>query len=149
MNISIGSDHAGFAYKESLKAMLVAEGHEVVDVGTHSEERADYPDYGVAAARLVADGTVRFGVLVCGSGIGISIAANKVNGIRAANCTTVEMAMLARQHNDANMVAVGQRLVTEAEAIAIVKAFLSTDFEGGRHADRVAKIHALGEGPTS
>ena len=147
MNISIGSDHAGFAYKESLKAMLVAEGHEVVDVGTHSEERADYPDYGVAAARLVADGTVRFGVLVCGSGIGISIAANKVNGIRAANCTTVEMAMLARQHNDANMVAVGQRLVTEAEAIAIVKAFLSTDFEGGRHADRVAKIHALGEGP--
>jgi len=149
MNISIGSDHAGFAYKESLKSMLVAEGHEVVDVGTHSEERADYPDYGVAAARLVADGTVRFGVLVCGSGIGISIAANKVNGIRAANCTTVEMAMLARQHNDANMVAVGQRLVTEAEAIAIVKAFLSTDFEGGRHADRVAKIHALGEGPTS
>ena len=149
MNISIGSDHAGFAYKESLKSMLVAEGHEVVDVGTHSEERADYPDYGVAAARLVADGTVRFGVLVCGSGIGISIAANKVNGIRAANCTTVEMAMLARQHNDANMVAVGQRLVTETEAIAIVKAFLSTDFEGGRHADRVAKIHALGEGPTS
>ena len=149
MNISIGSDHAGIAYKESLKSMLVAEGHEVVDVGTHSEERADYPDYGVAAARLVADGTVRFGVLVCGSGIGISIAANKVNGIRAANCTTVEMAMLARQHNDANMVAVGQRLVTETEAIAIVKAFLSTDFEGGRHADRVAKIHALGEGPTS
>ncbi|MBU3740823.1 MAG: ribose 5-phosphate isomerase B [Candidatus Kapabacteria bacterium] len=149
MTISIGSDHAGFAYKEALKAMLVAEGHEVIDVGTHSEERADYPDYGVAAARLVANGTARYGVLVCGSGIGISIAANKVHGIRAANCVTVEMAQLARQHNDANMVAIGQRLVSEVDAKAIVKAFLTTDFEGGRHAQRVEKIHALGEGAPS
>lgn len=145
MTISIGSDHAGFAYKEALKAMLQADGHDVIDVGTHSDERADYPDYGVAAARLVADGTARFGVLVCGSGIGISIAANKVKGIRAANCVTVEMATLARQHNDANMVAVGQRLVTEDLAKEIVRTFLSTDFEGGRHAQRVEKIHTLGD----
>ena len=146
MKISIGSDHAGFAYKQALKAMLVAEGHDVVDVGTTSEERADYPDYGVAAAKLVADGSVQYGVLVCGSGIGISIAANKVHGIRAANCVTTEMAALARQHNNANMVAIGQRLVSEADAMSIVRTFLATDFEGGRHADRVAKIHALVEG---
>lgn len=145
MTISIGSDHAGFAYKEALKTMLQADGRDVIDVGTHSDERADYPDYGVAAARLVADGTARFGVLVCGSGIGISIAANKVKGIRAANCVTVEMATLARQHNDANMVAVGQRLVTEDLAKEIVRTFLSTDFEGGRHAQRVEKIHTLGD----
>ena len=146
MTISIGSDHAGFTYKEALKSMLVAEGHEVIDVGTLSEDRADYPDYGVAAAKLVADGTARYGVLVCGSGIGISIAANKVQGIRAANCVTVEMAQLARQHNDANIVAVGQRLVSEADALSIVKTFITTDFEGGRHAQRVEKIHTLGEG---
>lgn len=145
MTISIGSDHAGFAYKEALKAMLQTDGHDVIDVGTHSDERADYPDYGVAAARLVADGTARFGVLVCGSGIGISIAANKVTGIRAANCVTVEMAALARQHNDANMVAVGQRLVSEDLAKDIVRTFLSTDFEGGRHTQRVEKIHTLGD----
>lgn len=145
MTISIGSDHAGFAYKEALKAMLQADGHDVIDVGTHTEDRADYPDYGVAAARLIADGTARFGVIVCGSGIGISIAANKVRGIRAANCVTVEMAALARQHNDANMVAVGQRLVSVDLAKDIVRTFLATDFEGGRHTQRVEKIHSLGD----
>ena len=149
MTISIGSDHAGFVYKEAIKAMLMAEGHDVVDVGTRSEERADYPDYGIAAATLVANGTARYGVLVCGSGIGISIAANKVSGIRAANCTSVEMASLARQHNDANMVAVGQRLVTLEQALDIVRTFLTTDFEGGRHAQRVEKIHLLGERTSS
>ena len=149
MTISIGSDHAGFVYKEAIKAMLMAEGHDVVDVGTRSEERADYPDYGIAAATLVANGTARYGVLVCGSGIGISIAANKVSGIRAANCTSVEMASLARQHNDANMVAVGQRLVTLEQALDIVRTFLTTEFEGGRHAQRVEKIHLLGERTSS
>lgn len=149
MTISIGSDHAGFAYKEAIKAMLMAEGHEVVDVGTTSEERADYPDYGIAAAALVANGSARYGVLVCGSGIGISIAANKVSGIRAANCTSIEMAALARQHNDANMVAVGQRLVSQEQALEIVRTFLSTEFEGGRHAQRVEKIHLLGERTSS
>ncbi|MCU0329930.1 MAG: ribose 5-phosphate isomerase B [Candidatus Kapabacteria bacterium] len=142
MKISIGSDHAGFAYKDALAAMLRAEGHDVTDVGTFSEESVDYPDYGIAAAKLVANGTASAGVLVCGSGIGISIAANKVHGIRAANCTSVEMAALARQHNDANMVAVGQRLVTLETAMDIVRTFLATAFEGGRHQRRVDKIEA-------
>jgi ribose 5-phosphate isomerase B len=146
MMISIGSDHAGFSHKEAIKAMLLAEGHDVRDVGTHSMESVDYPDFGIAAATLVADGTARFGVLVCGSGIGISIAANKVHGIRAANCTSVQMAELARQHNDANMVAVGERLVTEKQALDIVRTFLATPFEGGRHQRRVDKIGAA-EGP--
>ena len=144
MTIVVGSDHAGFEHKEALKAMLVGEGYTVVDVGADSPERVDYPDYGVAAAELVANGSADYGVLVCGSGIGISIAANKVKGIRAANVTSVEMAQLARQHNNANMVAVGERLTSLDEAKEIVKAFLTTDFEGGRHTGRVAKLDALG-----
>lgn len=145
MNIALGSDHAGFAYKEALKEMLVADGHAVIDVGTTSLESVDYPDYGTAAAHLVRDGQADAGVLVCGSGIGISIAANKVRSIRAANCTSVEMARLARMHNNANMVAVGERLVSIDLAKDIVRAFLSTDFEGGRHERRVEKIDSLGD----
>lgn len=144
MTIVVGSDHAGYAHKEAIKQMLVDEGYDVVDVGTDSAERVDYPDYGVAAAHLVADGSADYGVLVCGSGIGISIAANKVKGIRAANVTSVEMARLARQHNNANMVAVGERLTPIEEAKDIVSAFLTTDFEGGRHSARVDKLNALG-----
>jgi ribose 5-phosphate isomerase B len=113
----------------------------VIDVGTSSEDSVDYPDYGTAAAELVRDGKAEYGVLVCGSGIGISIAANKVQGIRAANCTSVEMAQLARQHNDANVVAVGQRLVSLEQAKEIVTAFLATPFEGGRHQRRVDKLN--------
>lgn len=146
MTISIGSDHAGFTYKEALKSMLTEQGHTVLDVGTTSEDSVDYPDYGKAAADLVRTGQATFGVLVCGSGIGISIAANKLPGIRAANCTSTTMAMLARQHNDANMVAVGQRLVTVDEARAIVTTFLETPFEGGRHQRRVEKIDLAGDG---
>lgn len=145
MTISIGSDHAGYAYKEELKSMLVALGHSVIDVGTESEASVDYPDYGTAAAALVRDGQAHYGVLICGSGIGISIAANKLQGIRAANCTSVEMAQLARQHNDANVVAVGQRLVSLELAKEIVSAFLSTPFEGGRHQRRVDKLNGGGE----
>ena len=145
MTISIGSDHAGYAYKESIKTMLEEQGHTVLDVGTTSEVSVDYPDYGKAAAELVRSGTAQFGVLVCGSGIGISIAANKLPGIRAANCTNTTMAQLARQHNDANMVAVGQRLVSIDEARAIVTAFLETAFEGGRHQRRVEKIDHSGD----
>ena len=145
MTISIGSDHAGYAYKEELKWMLAALGHDVIDVGTESEASVDYPDYGTAAATLVRDGKAQYGVLICGSGIGISIAANKVQGIRAANCTSVEMAQLARQHNDANVVAVGQRLVSLELAKDIVTAFLSTPFEGGRHQRRVDKLNGAGE----
>lgn len=145
MTISLGSDHAGFAYKEAIKAMLSADGHMVIDVGTTSEDSVDYPDYGHAAAELVRTGQAQIGVLVCGSGIGISIAANKVHGIRAANCTSTTMAQLARQHNDANMVAVGQRLVSEEEALSIVRTFLETPFEGGRHQRRVDKIEQSGD----
>jgi ribose 5-phosphate isomerase B len=145
MIISIGSDHAGYRHKEAIKAMLVGDGHDVRDVGTFGTESVDYPDYGVAAARMVADGTAQFGVVVCGSGVGISIAANKVNGVRCSNCTSVEMARLSRQHNNCNMVAVGERLVELPVALDIVRTFLSTDFEGGRHEGRVAKIHTLGD----
>lgn len=145
MTISIGSDHAGYAYKEELKSMLSALGHDVIDVGAESEDSVDYPDYGTAAAALVRDGRAQYGVLICGSGIGISIAANKIQGIRAANCTSVEMAQLARQHNDANVVAVGQRLVSLDLAKEIVTAFLSTPFEGGRHQRRVDKLNGSGE----
>jgi ribose 5-phosphate isomerase B len=146
MTISIGSDHAGYAYKEAIKTMLTEQGHAVLDVGTTSEDSVDYPDYGKAAADLVRTGQATFGVLVCGSGIGISIAANKLPGIRAANCTSTTMAKLARQHNDANMVAVGQRLVTVDEARSIVTTFLETPFEGGRHQRRVEKIDLAGDG---
>lgn len=146
MIVSIGSDHAGFTHKAALKEMLEDEGYEVIDVGTHDGQASvDYPDYGVAAARLVQSGKAQFGVLVCGSGIGIEIAANKVDGIRAANCVSVEMAHLARAHNNANMVAVGQRLVDVELAMDIVRTFLGSPFEGGRHAARVEKIHTLGD----
>lgn len=145
MTVSVGSDHAGFAYKQAIKAMLLDRGFVVLDVGADSEDSVDYPDYGVAAARLVANGEADFGVLVCGSGIGISIAANKVNGIRAANVTSVEMARLARAHNNANMIAVGSRISELASACEMVTAFLETSFEGGRHEKRVEKIHTLGD----
>jgi len=144
MTIVVGSDHAGFTHKEALKSMLVDQGYTVVDVGAFSADRVDYPDFGVAAARLIAHGVADYGVLVCGSGIGISIAANKIKGIRAANVTSVEMARLARQHNNANMVAVGERITPIEEAREIVTAFLSTEFEGGRHTGRVEKLDDLG-----
>lgn len=145
MIISIGSDHAGFNHKEELKQVLVDLGHEVLDVGAYSLDRVDYPDFGVKAAQLVADGTAEYGVLVCGSGIGISIAANKIKGIRAANVTSVEMAHLARAHNNANMVAVGERITPLDLAIDIVKEFLTSEFEEGRHTGRVAKLNDLGK----
>lgn len=140
MTISIGSDHAGFAHKEFLKNALVQEGHVVIDVGTNSDASVDYPDFAVAAAHLVVDHICERGVLICGTGIGISIAANKVRGIRAANCTSIEMAELARKHNDANMVAVGSRITPMDLSLEIVRVFLRTEFEAGRHAVRVSKI---------
>ncbi len=145
MTISIGSDHAGFEHKQALVELLKSLKHTVLDVGTDSPERVDYPDFGVAAARLVSEKKAELGVLICGSGIGISIAANKVAGIRAANCVTVEMARLAREHNNANMVAVGQRLVSLELAKEIVEEFIKAEFQGGRHLGRVEKIHTLGD----
>jgi ribose 5-phosphate isomerase B len=143
--VVFGADHAGFALKEHLKHVVGALGYDVHDVGTHSDDRANYPEFGIAAARLVAATPHACGVIICGSGIGISIAANKVPGIRAANCVSVEMAQLARAHNNANMVALGQRLVSFDLATFIVETFLRTPFEGGRHAERVQQIHTLGE----
>ncbi len=141
MKISLGSDHAGFRYKQELKPYLAELGHDVRDCGTHSLDSVDYPDFAITVAREVASNDAEFGVLVCGSGIGVSITANKVSGVRAANCLTEEMASLARQHNNANVVTVGERLVSLDAAKAIVRTFLETPFEGGRHAGRVQKIH--------
>lgn len=143
MKVSIASDHAGFEEKELLKPYLVELGHEVIDRGPDSDGRVDYPDFAELVAKDVAGGEADRGVLVCGTGIGMAIAANKVDGIRAANVTTPEFAALAREHNDANIVTVSGRFVTDETNRAIVKAFLETAFGGGRHEGRVAKIMAL------
>ncbi len=143
MRIAIGSDHAGYVLKEQLAEHLRADGHELVDLGTHSEERVDYPDYGAAVGRAVAAGEVEFGMCVCGSGIGIAIAANKVPGVRAATVHDVTSARLAREHNNANVVCVGERLIGPEVAKDAIDAFLAAQFQGGRHTARVAKIDAL------
>lgn len=144
MRVAIGSDHAGFDQKERLRAHLTASGHEVVDVGTDSaEESVDYPDFALGVSRHVADGTVERGILVCGTGIGMAIAANKVDGVRAANVTDPEFARLAREHNDANVIAVSGRFVPEQVNEEIIDAFLSTDFGGERHRRRLDKISEL------
>ena len=143
MKIAFACDHAGFDYKEKVIAELKKLGHEVLDFGTNSTDSVDYPDYGAAAARAVADGRADRGIVICGSGVGISIAANKIKGIRCALCHDHLGAMLCRQHNDANVVAFGARLIGIEVALDIVRTFLSTEFEGGRHANRVAKLMAL------
>ena len=143
MKVSIASDHAGFEEKELLKPYLVELGHEVIDRGPDSDDRVDYPDFAELVAKDVACGEADRGVLVCGTGIGMAIAANKVDGIRAANVTSPEFAALSREHNDANIVTVSGRFVTDETNRAIVKAFLETAFGGDRHEGRVAKIMAL------
>ena len=143
MRVSIASDHAGFEEKELLKPYLEELGHEVIDRGPDSDGRVDYPDYAALVAKDVATGEAERGVLVCGTGIGMAVAANKVRGIRAANVTSPEFAALAREHNDANIVTVSGRFVSDEVNRAIVKTFLETAFAGGRHEDRVAKIMAL------
>jgi ribose 5-phosphate isomerase B len=143
VKVSIASDHAGFEQKQMLVAFLEESGHEVIDRGPDNDDRVDYPDFAAAVAHDVADGVVERGVLVCGTGIGMAVAANKVHGIRAANVTNAEFAALAREHNDANIVTVSGRFVDEETNRAIVKAFLETEFGGGRHAGRVEKIMKL------
>ena len=143
MRVSIASDHAGFEQKQMLVDYLRTLGHDVIDQGPDDDGRVDYPDFAALVARDVATGQADRGVLVCGTGIGMAVAANKVHGIRAANVTTPEFAALAREHNDANVVTVSGRFVDEQVNRAIVKAFLETDFGGGRHEGRVAKISAL------
>lgn len=142
MRVALGSDHAGFDQKQRLKQHLIEQGHEVEDVGTGSgDESVDYPDFAFAVGRHVAAGEVDAGVLVCGTGIGMAIAANKIDGVRAANVTDPEFAKLARAHNDANIVTVSARFVPVGVNQEIIDAFLSTPFEGGRHELRVDKIN--------
>ena len=140
MRIALASDHAGYAEKERLKALLSDLGIEFEDLGTASEASVDYPDYARAVAEQVADGRVEQGLLVCGSGTGMAITANKVPGVRAAVAWSEEIARLARQHNDANVLAIGARTTPPDDIPKIVRAWFATEFEGGRHAARVAKI---------
>lgn len=145
MRISIGSDHAGFEQKEALANYLVSRGYEVHDFGPFSDDRVDYPDYAQLVCESIQDGEAERGVLVCGTGIGMAISANKMRGIRAANVTSSEFARLAREHNDCNVLAVSGRFVPLEDNEKIVDAFLETDFAGGRHAGRVEKMMALQE----
>lgn len=140
LNIAIGCDHAAYTFKEEIKAYLISLGHEVEDCGTYSAERADYPDFGIAVGEAVASGRCQRGVVICGSGIGISIACNKVKGIRCALCSEPLSAKLSRNHNDANCLAMGARLIGIEMGKAIVDAWLEAEFEGGRHEGRIAKI---------
>jgi ribose 5-phosphate isomerase B len=140
MKIAIGGDHAGFDYKEKLKGILVDNGIEVTDVGPFSEASVDYPDFAHPVAEMVETGTADFGILICGSGNGVAIAANKHQGIRAALCWENSLAELARQHNNANILCIPARFVSLTLAESMMKAFISTDFEGGRHENRVSKI---------
>jgi ribose 5-phosphate isomerase B len=143
MKIALASDHAGFAQKERLKSLLTEIGVDFEDLGTCSEESVDYPDYARKVAEQVAEGRVAQGLLVCGSGIGMAISANKVNGVRAALAWSEETARLARQHNDANVLAIGARTTQPGEIAKIVRAWFESDFEGGRHRMRVEKINAI------
>jgi len=140
MKIAIGSDHAGFEHKEALKKWLMTNGYEVNDFGTHSLDSVDYPDFADSVSESVEKKEVELGVLVCGSGNGVAITANKHQGIRAALCWKEEIAALARQHNNANIVCIPARFVSQQEAERILEVFLHTEFEGGRHSRRVEKI---------
>lgn len=143
MKIAIASDHGGFALKNTVKKHLEGRGLTVVDLGTDSDASVDYPVYGKACGEAVAGGAADLGIVCCGSGIGISIAANKVKGVRCALCTSVEMAKLCRQHNNANMIALGGRLTEDALALQIVDTWLDTEFEGGRHQRRTDMLDEM------
>jgi ribose 5-phosphate isomerase B len=143
MKIAIGADHAGFEEKEKLKKTLDEIGVEYTDLGTNSTESVDYPDFGAKVGRAVASGEFEQGIVVCGSGIGIAMAANKIDGVRAAQAWNEETARLAREHNDANVLSIGARVIAEEEIPKIVKAWFGAKFEGGRHTKRVEKINEL------
>lgn len=142
--IALASDHAGFALKQRLAEYVAAKGYEVIDLGPQSEDRVDYPDYGYKLAEAIEAGTADAGIGICGSGIGISIALNRYGAVRAALCHDVTTAQLARLHNNANVIALGARLIGPDLATACVDAFLTTTFEGGRHAGRVDKLGQKG-----
>lgn len=137
MKIAIGCDHAGYPLKVAVEDKLLKEGYGIMDVGTESTESVDYPIYGKSVGRAVASGLADRGIVICGSGIGISIAANKVKGVRCALCTSVEMAEMSRKHNDANVLAMGARMIEQDLAFEIVDKWLATDFEGGKHLRRI------------
>ena len=143
MKIAVGSDHAAYELKEAIKEKLINEGHEVIDVGCDSPESVDYPKYGHAVGRTVASGEAERGIAVCGSGIGISIACNKVPGIRAALCTSVEMAEMCRRHNNANVVCMGARMISQELAFDIIDTWMATDFEAGKHLRRINEIEDI------
>lgn len=143
MKIAFGADHAGFKYKKILTEWLKQYEHQILDFGCYSEESVDYPDYAYPTAEAVAAGIADFGIVICGTGIGVSIVANKVAGIRAANCCSVETAKLSREHNNANVLAIGARILDIETAKQMILTFLDTEFLGGRHMIRVEKIHAL------
>ena len=143
MAISIGSDHGGFSQKQALARHLSKNGYDVIDRGPEDDSSVDYPDYAEKVALDVAHGKAKFGILVCGTGIGMAIAANKIPKIRAANVTCVEFARLSREHNDANIITLSGRFIPLEQNLEIVDAFLETEFGGDRHARRVAKISAL------
>ena len=141
--VALGADHAGFPLKEDLKTWLIARGYDVVDLGTQSAESVDYPDFAIGVGSAITAGKADRGVLVCGTGIGMAMAANKVPGVRAAACTDAFSARMSREHNDANILALGARITARDAAIEILEIWLGAEFAGGRHARRVAKILAL------
>ena len=143
MRIALGSDHAGFEAKQALKTALEQGGHQVRDLGPEGTDSVDYPDYAEAVAREVADGEAERGILICATGIGMCIGANKVAGVRAAKCNDPEEARLSREHNNANVLCLGARILDGSVLTETAQAFLSTEFAGGRHARRVAKLDAL------
>lgn len=145
MKIAIAADHAGFALKEKLRQRLAGDGHEVVDFGADSADSCDYPDFAQPVARDVAQGRSDRGILVCSTGIGMAMAANKVAGVRAAPAQSEDEVRLTREHNDANVLTLGARYLDEDRAAELIHVFLSTEFAGGRHARRVAKIAQLEE----
>ena len=147
--IAIGADHAGYPMKEDLKAWLVGGGHQVLDFGTHSLESVDYPDFAGPVADAVTSGTAARGVLVCGTGMGMAMAANKLDGVRAAVCLDLLMARMSREHNDASVLALGARLTEGRSAVEVLQAWLETPFAGGRHVRRVEKLMALEHGHAS
>lgn len=142
MIVAVGSDHRGFAHKEKVAAYLKGQGHTVEDFGCHGTESADYPDAALPAAEMVGRGVAQAGVLICGSGIGMSIAANKVRGVRASLCFTGDQARTTRQHNDSNVLCLSGDAVSPDQAVDLLQAWLTAEFEGGRHARRVDKFIA-------
>ena len=145
MKISLGADHAGYLLKDRIRQYVTERGYQVVDEGTNTSDSVDYPDYALKVAEDVAAGRAERGILVCGSGIGMAITANKVDGIRAANISNAYEAQMSREHNDLNVLTLGARILNETDAMHIVQIWLETPFSGGRHSGRLDKIHQIEE----